>query len=95
VSIRLPGRETPGREPSPAWHDETDDAPPAVPARPEQLSLFVFEDATPARRPRLRRLKALLTAGAPADREGNGPGDAAPARAPHASTPLWVDSFFD
>jgi len=95
VSLRPPSPRSPGREPSPAWHDETEEAPPAAAARPEQLSLFVFEDVAPARQPRLRRLKALLTAGEAAGREAGGRGDAASDRAPHASTPLWVDSFFD
>jgi hypothetical protein len=78
-----------GPEPSPEWDDATaDPAHAPAPAAPSQLSLFVFEDVPAAApRPRLRRLKTLLS-GLDPSRDGPAP----PAQAP---APLWPDSFFD
>jgi len=95
--------------PGSAWAelgDETGPMPlapsPGATAAPEQMSLFVFEDAPSPRPSRLRRLRKLLAAletqrhgleqiaalGTKRKRAPTGEPTAAP-------TPLWPDSFFD
>jgi len=112
-----PGSDAPHGEaatppaPASAWAelgDETGPVPLAPPAAsaavpaPEQMSLFVFEDAPAPRPPRLRRLRNLLAA-LESQRHGleqiatlgakrKGPPAQEPTAAP---TPLWPDSFFD
>ena len=95
--------------PASAWAelgDETGPVPlgtaPTPVAAPEQLSLFVFEDAPPPRPPRLRRLRSLLGAlesqrhapdriATPGSKR-KAPSTQEPMAVP---TPLWPDSFFD